>query len=199
VDTTPPVVSWSGAVPGDGGAYDFGDLPAVGPTCTATDGTSGVTATGCTVSGYSTTVGTHTLTATASDNAGNTTTTTRTYTVQAWTLRGFYSPVDLGGVWNTVKGGSTVPLKLEVFQGATELTDTTAITRFTQQKVVCGTGEGVGAAIAVTSTGGTSLRYDTGDGQFIQNWKTPKTPGACYQVTMTTADSSALTALFTLR
>jgi hypothetical protein len=64
---------------------------------------------------------------------------------------------------------------------------------------VCGAGEGIGAATAVTSTGGTSLRYDTGDGRFIQNWKTPKTPGACYQVTMTTADSSALTALFTLR
>ena len=30
----------------------------------------------------------------------------------------------MNGVVNTVKGGSTVPLKFEVFAGTTELTDT---------------------------------------------------------------------------
>ena len=38
--------------------------------------------------------------------------------------------------------------------------------------------------VEFTTTGGTSLRYDFTAGQFIQNWKTPKKPGACYQVTM---------------
>ena len=51
------------------------------------------------------------------DKAGNTTTVSRTYTVQKWTLKGFYPPVDMNGVVNTVKGGSTVPLKFEVFAG----------------------------------------------------------------------------------
>jgi len=198
-DTTGPVLNWIGAVPADGGTYDFGDLPTAGPTCTATDDTSGVTPAGYMVSGYGTAVGTHTLTATARDNAGNTTTATRTYTVRPWTLRGFYSPVDMSGVWNTVKGGSTVPLKLEVFKGSTELTDTSVITGFTQQRAACGTGGGIEDPIEVTTTGETSLRYDTGAGQFIQNWKTPKLPGACYQVTMTTADNSALSALFKLK
>jgi hypothetical protein len=92
-----------------------------------------------------------------------------------------------------------LPLKFEVFKGSTELTDTSVITGFTQQKVTCGTGGGIEDPIEVTTTGETSLRYDTGAGQFIQNWKTPKLPGACYQVTMTTADSSALTALFKLK
>lgn len=119
--------------------------------------------------------------------------------VNPWKLRGFYSPVDMSGVWNTVKGGSTVPLKFEVFNGSTELTDTSVITGITQQKVTCGTGGGIGNPSKVTSTGGTSLRYDTRAGQFIQNWKTPTTPDACYRVTMTTADNSALTALFTLK
>ena len=86
-----------------------------------------------------------------------------------------------------------------MFKGSTELTDTSVITGFTQQKVACGTGGAIGDPSKVTSTGGTSLRYDTAAGQFIQNWKTPKLPGACYQVTMTTADGSALTALFTLK
>ncbi len=39
-------------------------------------------------------------------------------------MKGFYAPVDVNGVLNTVKGGSTVPLKFEVFAGSTELTDT---------------------------------------------------------------------------
>jgi hypothetical protein len=105
----------------------------------------------------------------------------------------------MGGVWNTVKGGSTVPLKFEVFAGSTELTTTTAITGFTQQKVGCNTAGAPEDPIEFTTTGGTSLRYDTVAGQFVQNWKTPTTPGACYQVTMTTTDSSTLTALFKMK
>ena len=47
----------------------FGAVPAA-PTCTGTDQLSGPA--GCPVTGYSTAVGTHTLTATATDLAGNT-------------------------------------------------------------------------------------------------------------------------------
>ena len=45
----------------------------------------------------------------------------------------------------------------------------------------------------------TSLRYDATAGQFIQNWQTPKLPGQCYRVTMTTDDGSALVAFFKLK
>jgi hypothetical protein len=47
----------------------------------------------------------------------------------------------------------------------------------------------------VTDVGG--LRY-TG-GQFIYNWKTPKTAGSCYRVTMITQDGSSLLAYFKLK
>jgi hypothetical protein len=141
----------------------------------------------------------HTWTRIHDEAAGTIYAGTLSIPVQAWTLRGFYSPVEMGGVWNKVKGGSTVPMKFEVFTGSTELTDTSVIADFTQQRVTCGTGSAIGEPSKVNSTGGTSLRYDTATGQFIQNWKTPKTPGTCYRVTMTTADSSTLTALFTLK
>jgi hypothetical protein len=39
----------------------------------------------------------------------------------------------MNGVWNTVKGGSTVPLKFEIISGATELTNTSSIKSFTQK------------------------------------------------------------------
>ena len=116
----------------------------------------------------------------------------------AWTLNGFYQPVDMSGTLNVVKGGSTVPLKFEVFAGQTELTETSVVTSFTQTKIACETSVPTDV-IEVTTTGGTSLRYDTTGGQFIQNWKTPKLPGKCYQVTMTIQDGSSLSALFKLK
>ncbi|MFL6002516.1 MAG: PxKF domain-containing protein, partial [Nocardioides sp.] len=206
VDSLAPSVSLLSG-PTAGSSYFFGSVPAA-PTCGANDATPGSgladadgAATGqqdCVVKGYGTSVGPHTVTATATDNAGNTTTVSRTYTVGAWTTKGFYSPVDMGGVYNTVKGGSTVPLKFELFAGATELTDVAAVDTFTTSKITCGT-DVVTDTVEITSTGGTSLRYDATGGQFIQNWKTPATVGACYKTTMTAADGSKISALFKIK
>lgn len=41
-----------------------------------------------------------------------------------------------------------------------------------------------------------SLRYDSVAGQFIQNWKSPKTPGSCVAVTVKTIDGSLQKAFF---
>ncbi len=179
----------------DGGSYVFGSVPAA-PTCNATDATSGLD--GCAVTGYSTAVGSHSLTATATDNAGNPATSEIAYTVIPWTLTGFYQPVDMGGVINTVKGGSTVPLKFEVFNGSVELTDP-AIVTMSAKPITCATGAPTDAIEEIVATGGTGLRYDTTSGQFIYNWKTPKKAGTCYAVTATTSDGSFVTALFKLK
>jgi len=177
--------------PGSGASYLFGSVPAA-PSCTASDAVSGLA--NCVVTGYSTGVGTHVLIATATDNAGRTTSISRNYSVDPWTLRGFYAPVDMNGVWNSVKGGATVPLKFEVFAGQTELTDIAAIQGFTVKGAACPGLLSVVDDIELTTTGGTTLRYDSAAGQFIQNWQTPKKPGACYTVTMTTPDGSAISA-----
>jgi hypothetical protein len=144
-------------------------------------------------------VGTATATATFGgdgDHLGSSD--SKTFQIAAWTLKGFYAPVDMGGVWNTVKGGSTVPLKFEVFSGSNELTSTSAITSFTAAKVTCSTGT-EDVVENFTTTGATTLRYDSTGGQFIQNWQTPKSAGACYKVTMTSADGSSISALFKLK
>jgi hypothetical protein len=103
----------------------------------------------------------------------------------------------MGGVFNTVKGGSTVPLKFEIFAGV-ELTDVAYIQSLQAYQVVCDA-SGSEDPIETVSTGGTSLRYDWTSGQFIFNWKTPKSPGTCYKVTMTTLDGSFLSANFKLK
>ena len=179
----------------DGDSFFFGDTPAQ-PTCSAADSGSGLQS--CVVTGYKTTVGTHTLTATATDKVGNTATKTLSYTVKPYSFSGFYQPVDMNGVYNTVKGGSTVPLKFELFKGATELTDTTGIT-LQATKVTCASGATIDD-IEVVATGGTSLRYDSTGGQYIYNWKTPTGAGTCYKVTVTASDgSTTLSAFFKLK
>jgi len=142
--------------------------------------------------------GTYTVGLLVTDDSGLSSMDTVTITVLPWTLRGFYQPVDMNGVYNLVKNGSTVPLKFEIFSGSTELTDTTAVKSLTYAQVVCGA-NAITDEIEVVSTGGTSLRYDAASGLFIFNWKTPKTAGACYRVTMTTMDGSSLVAYFKLK
>ncbi len=56
------------------------------------------------------------------------------------TFKGFYQPVDMEGVFNVVKGGSTVPLKFEVFEGSTELTDPSVIEGFSYEEITCPNG-----------------------------------------------------------
>jgi hypothetical protein len=80
------------------------------------------------------------------------------------------------GVWNTVKGGSTVPLKFEIFSGSTELTNTSSVKGFTQKGVAFPGASAATDEIEIVTTGGTNLRYDSTAGQFIQNWQTSKNP-----------------------
>ncbi len=182
--------------PAAGSSHYFGSVPAA-PTCTADDAISQLAS--CVVTGHSTAVGNHTMTATATDNAGRTTAVQRSYSVLAWTLSGFYQPVDMNGVWNTVKGGSTVPLKFEVFAGSTELTSTAVVESFTTKSVTCPGASAPADEIEFVTTGGTAFRYDSTGGQFVQNWATPKKPGTCHTVTMKTDDESSITASFILK
>ena len=85
-DTTAPTNIQFVGGPAAGGSYDYGDVPAA-PTCTADDSGSGLNPAGCVVTGYGNAVGGHTLTATATDKAGNKTTATRTYTVNKATAQ----------------------------------------------------------------------------------------------------------------
>ncbi len=122
----------------------------------------------------------------------------RTYVAApaARTLSGFYHPVDMNDTINTVKGGASVPMKFEVFNGGTEVTDVSQVTMQVQQRSC--PSDTAQDAVEVTSTNSTSLRYDTNAGQFIYHWKTPKAAGSCYAVTASSTGGS-ITALFKLR
>jgi len=78
-DTVPPTVpTFSGIA---AATYSPSTVPAAAAVgCGATDATSGVA--GCTVAGYDAALGSHVLSATATDNAGLTSTSTLTYVVE---------------------------------------------------------------------------------------------------------------------
>jgi hypothetical protein len=108
-------------------------------------------------------------------------------------------PPMAGITWNSIKGGQTVPLKFNVFAGAVEQTNVMAVKSFTSLDVNCITADMNVDPVDLTTTGGTSLRYDGtpgSGGQFIQNWQTPKTADKCYEVVLTTQDGSVLTSFF---
>jgi len=113
-------------------------------------------------------------------------------TVVPWSVKGFYAPMDMGGVTNTVKAGTTIPLKFEVFAGDREITDPARVTVSTRT-VPCTTSAGTDE-IETPGTGSTPLRYDAVAGQFVQVWRTPTEPGVCSAVTATAADGPATTA-----
>jgi methionine-rich copper-binding protein CopC len=145
---------------------------------------------------------------------------TTTASITAWTAAGtgFYQPVGIPGsvftaapasaplvipstvLWNTVKGGQTVPLKFNVYAGTVEKTSLADIKSFNQSKLAnCSGGVGSDPVDDVADTGGTTLRYDTTAHQWIQNWKTNKVSSTeCWRVWVTFADNSTLEAFFQL-
>lgn len=112
------------------------------------------------------------------------------------TRSGFHQPVSsAAGVVNTVKGGSTVPLRFNVYVDGVEQTGTAGI-QFSVVQIPCDGGPE--DPVDFVTSGATTLAYN--GHQFVQNWQTPATPGACYIVRMTTtADGGSLSAVFKMK
>jgi hypothetical protein len=102
----------------------------------------------------------------------------------------------MGGVWNVVKAGATVPLMFEAFAGSKELTDTSVVVQpLTATQSACS--GGAEDNIELPLIGDTSVHYLLG--RFVYLWKTPRTPKACYVVTVQLTDGSSISAKFKLR
>jgi hypothetical protein len=101
--------------------------------------------------------------------------------------------------WISAKGGSTIPLKFNVFVSGVEHTATSQI-NFSATPFTCPGGSSQAEEIEFTTTGATNLRYDTTDRQFVQNWATPRvTADSCYRATASFGDGSTLSTFVRLR
>lgn len=173
IDSIAPEVEILGVVEGE--TFDAGAAPT--PTCTASDGGSGLTGP-CTLTitgGTATGVGAFTATATATDVAGNTTTKSVHYTV-AYRFDGFHAPITAPGhnrsATPSFKAGSTVPVKF-VLTDVTGAVVASASPRWLQPSGGNLTSGSPGGFLDDPAPSSTVIPFV--DGEYHHDWKTSST------------------------
>ncbi len=116
---------------------------------------------------------------------------------------GFYAPVSpIPDYVNTVKAGSTIPLKFNVTLDGVEKTTTTGLSFSVAAVAASVCSISPQDQVDYVTAGDTSLRYDESAKVFIQNWKLPKAAG-CVVARITYKDAEQevllLSATFSLK
>jgi WD40 repeat protein len=138
----------------------------------ATDATSGVDSQSCGAIDTSS-AGDHTVECTATDNAGNTASTTLHYLVE-YRILGFFSPVP-NSKW---KLGQTVPVKVALANGdSTRISDAEAAGLASTCRVTF-------SAAGAQSKAADCMKYDSASHQFIYNWKLAKSGTGAATITV---------------
>ena len=147
----------------------------------ATDATSGVASASCGAIDTST-AGDHTVTCTATDNAGNTNAATIHYTVE-YQILGFFAPVP-SSKW---KLGQTVPIKIALADGSgTRISDTEAAAMASACRVKF-------SATGAQTKPAQCMKYDATNHQFVLNWMLAKTGAGPAVITVTVSYSGTTT------
>ncbi|MGZ7008022.1 MAG: PxKF domain-containing protein, partial [Ilumatobacteraceae bacterium] len=147
----------------------------------ATDSTSGVASSSCGAINAGT-AGDHTVSCTATDNAGNSNSVTVHYMVQ-YSVLGFFSPA----VKSKWKVGTTVPIKIALADvNGTRISDSLAASLATACTVTF-------SATGAQTLSGQCMKYDAATHQFIYNWKLASRAAGSETITVTVSYSGAST------
>ncbi|PNY80085.1 HYR domain-containing protein [Deinococcus koreensis] len=191
-DTTAPVLAAHANVTAFATANGVATVTYTNPTATDAISTPTVSCTPASSSPFS--VGTKVVTCTATDAAGNASTSTFNVIV-AYNFTGFFQPIDMGNVYNTVKVGSAVPVKFKL--GGNQGLSIFAPGFPNATSVNCSTStlDDIEELSAATVSG---LSYDATSGQYNYVWKTSSAfkAGSCYQLNVKFIDGNTQSALF---
>lgn len=163
-------------------------------TANASDGLSGLASQNCDAVDTSSVGSDKSVRCTATDKAGNTKSASATYNV-VYNFTGFFSPVDMGGIFNVAKAGSAIPVKFKL--GGDQGTD--VISKITLVKVVCPSTATLDTIEELSSADLTPnvLKYDATAGQYMYNWKTSTAlAGTCQIFKMELKDGTVKQANF---
>ncbi|GGN39386.1 PxKF domain-containing protein [Deinococcus daejeonensis] len=166
-------------------------------TPNAADSLSGVATSSCQPV-ITSSVGSRTVTCTATDNAGNINTGTAPYQV-IYDFSGFFQPVDMNGL-NTAKAGSAIPVKFSL--GGNQGLNVMAAGYPKVYAISCNTlANLMPDEIETTVTaGGSSLTYDATAGQYVYVWKTSTSwAGTCQRLVVQLVDGTQKEAVFKFR
>lgn len=185
VDTVAPAIT---GVNVDGQSYTLGAVPAA--SCTATDLTSGLDASGCKVTvtgGTANGVGTFNYTAMATDKAGNTATRIGTYrVVYGYGTTFFLQPINdtahqVGVSTSIFKAGSTVPVKFQLKKADGTVVQAGSLPVWEDPAMGSTTSAAPNEAVYSAPADTTStFRWD--GQQYIYNWKTPSQSGNYWRI-----------------
>jgi hypothetical protein len=140
-----------------------------------------------------TSVGTKSVTCTATDNEGNTESATISYRV-IYDFTGFFQPVDNLPALNTAKAGSGIPVKFSLAgnQGLGVLAGSP-----TSSQIACDASDPGSEIEETSSAGGSGLSYDASTDQYTYVWKTNKAwKGSCRLLNVKFIDGNEYRAKF---
>lgn len=148
-------------------------------------------------------VGPKTVTLIATDKAGNSASLNCTYQVDYDFSGGggFRVPIVGPPAVNTIKAGSTIPVKWQLPDGnGSFISNLSAVKTLQFQQSNCQGLSALENAVTTESSGSTGLHYDTSENIFIYNWKTDKSMvGKCYTLNLNLNDGNSYKANFTLK
>jgi Big-like domain-containing protein len=185
--------------PADGATYGVNEPLVAAYSCADEAGGSGLdSCVGSVADGApidTASVGSSSVTVTASDVAGNVAATTHTYTI-AFGFAGFAAPIDNGNIVNSARAGQTIPIKWRLTDqpGAAISNPSSFVSVSSQSAAGACTG---GPSDAIEAYAGASGLQSLGDGYWQFNWQTPKSyAGQCRTMTLTLAGGTKKTASF---
>lgn len=167
--------------------------PGAQVSATVTDATSLPVNTAETGAADTTSVGSKSVTITGSDNAGNSTTSSCSYTV-GFNFDGLFAPIDRPNTMNVSKAGQAIPLRwrLTDYFGA-PVTNLSSV-QVTVSGVSCTLGTSLDLVEEVPA--GSSGLQNLGDGYYQFNWKTPTSyAGSCKSLNLDLGEGTARTGL----
>jgi hypothetical protein len=195
LDLTAPAITLT--TPSNNASYTLGQVVNADFGCADEVGGSGLRSCVGTVANGTAintgTVGSHTFTVHATDNAGNAGSVATAYHV-TYPFAGFFAPVTSGAV-NVVKAGRGVPVKFSL--GGDQGLHVLAAGHPTSRGVACEIGAPTDPIEETVAAGASSLRYDAAAGQYVYVWQTDGAwAGTCRTLTVRLRDNTEHTATF---